>query len=245
MAVQTKRNRRTSSGGTPAKVSKRQAVEAIFEAEGLPGWLGWGTMGAESTWGSTSSGHYFGLIEPSYSGQVPNGSWIHDAQISAHLYKQLVNQYGSVAAAVPHYSGNSYTVSHVESLGKPKSAGSAQGAELVDLKIPLPEGPVAEEILKGLGGALGFGGSGPAEELGKKAAPTLGPIAESILPAPIVQAGAATVAIITMLTDIHFWIRAGGAIAGLILVYMGLHSLTGQGPTPSSVVQAAAATKGV
>jgi hypothetical protein len=64
-------------------------------------------------------------------------------------------------------------------------------------------------------------------------------------PAELLQAATASTAFLSMLTDVKFWIRVGEAVAALILIYMGLHALTGQGPTPSSVVQVAAATKGL
>lgn len=217
MAVRSKT--RSSAAKHPAvKTTKRQAVEAIFEEEGLPGWLGWGTMGAESTWGSTASGHFFGLIEPSYSGVAPNNNWAHDAKIAAHLYKQLVAENGSVAAAVPHYSGNSYTVGHVEELGKPKSAGSSQGAESVNADFL---GGLGEVF--GLGGPIGQAGAGAGEsgsqtlEHGAEHAEAIG--------APISQGWAAITAFLSMITDINFWIRVGEGIGAFILIYIALKEL--------------------
>jgi hypothetical protein len=244
MAVKNKRRssavkhppRATPAGNT----SKRRAVEYIFESEGLPGWLGWGTMGAESTYGATSEGHFFGLIMPSYSGVAPTGNWAQDAKISAHLYKQLVAQYGSVAAAVPHYSGNSYSVRRPEELGKPKSAGKAQGSEAV------PVSWLGDALGQIFGSPSEFGGEHSYEPGGPGTGPLGHEVGEAAIGNPLAgfeQAAAAVVAFLSMLTDVNFWIRVGEAIGALILIYMGLHALTGAGPTPRDAVAVAAAAK--
>lgn len=246
MAV-TKKKTTTSAG--KSRVTKQRAVESIFEADGLPGWLGWGTMGAESTYG-TDGNYAFGGIDLPNSG---NGNWVIEAKESAKAYKRLVQQYGSVPAAVPHYSGNSYTVGHIEELSK---GGGSQGAETGVARfttnnkgetqlaglfgIPfLGEGDLG---IPGFGELFGEGHEkgklpgesqlGPTEQLGEAAQAPL---------AGFEQAAAAVTAFLSMLTNVQFWIRVGEAIGAMILIYMGLHSLTGAGPTPSSV----AASKGI
>jgi hypothetical protein len=209
--VQATRNRRRA--GTPAKSaagaaskSKRQVVEAIFRHYGLPGWLGWGTMGAESTYGSNGS-FAFGGIDLPNSG---NGEWKIEARESAIAYKRLVEQYGSVAAAVPHYSGNSYTVAHVKSLAR---GGSQQGAEAVDVSFwqHLPE------FFTNPGGALGQSlGEGLGEGKG--------------VPNPLAPAESAIGAVgglVSFLTDINTWLRLGEVLAGALLIYLALKNLTG------------------
>jgi hypothetical protein len=200
-------------------------VEGIFHAYGLPGWLGWGTYGAESSYGATTSGHFFGLIESSYSGQRPNGELVHDTEISARLYKQLVGQYGSVAAAVPHYSGNSYTASHVESLGKVGGKGKVLGGpETVNAAVhlgplqvwppPLLESINPFEWLK-----PNLGETPPGKEVQR------------------VGGGIGSLeGLIEILTNTQTWLRVGEVLGGAVLIYLALKALTGQSlPIPSVI----------
>lgn len=93
-------------------MSERQLVEGTFRRYGLPGWLGWGTYGAESSYGKNGEFLFGGIDLP--SGNTRNLRLA--ARESARAYSRLIGQYGSVAAAVPHYSGGSYTVGHVLAL---------------------------------------------------------------------------------------------------------------------------------
>lgn len=246
MAVTKKTRRKTRTSKPTGTASKRQTVETIFEGYGLPGWLGWGTMGAESTYGTNGNYAFGGIMLPN-SG---NGNWIIEARESAKAYKGLVDQYGSVAAAVPHYSGNSYDISHVKQLA---AGGTSQGREKVSAsqfetvgwnplqlsplwrlfhgEAPLPEFP-GQEFLPD-----------PLDPSGGK----LGDVPGNLfsLPGEVLQASTAVTAFLSMLTDVQFWIRTGEAIAALILIYMGLHALTGQGPSPSNVAKEGAAIAAV
>jgi hypothetical protein len=240
MAV-TKKTRRKTRTSKTTSVGKRQTVEAIFESYGLPGWLGWGTMGAESTYGTNGSYAFGGIALPN-SG---TGDWIIEARESAKAYAGLVKTYGSVKAAVPHYSGNSYEIDHVESLAKggaPQAKESVSTAQvqmvgwdprdmsplwrLFHGEAPLPKFPGQDALPFG-GGAGGKLGDIPGDVVGA--------------PGELLQAATATTAFLSMLTDVKFWIRTGEAIAALILIYMGLHALTGQGPSASNLGSAAAA----
>lgn len=197
------------------KLTKRESVEWIFENRGLPGWLGWGTMGAESTYGATSSGHFFGLIEPSYNGVAPNNNWEHDAEISADLYKSLVHQYGSIAAAVPHYSGNSYTVSHVEALGKVpgrKLEGANKGV-----------GSYAKQLVKE-GKAKNLKEAEKMTEENSTADGSLGAVTGVHVPNPLSPLSA-VVGFLGRLFEPSFWLRVGKGILGLILLIFGAATL--------------------
>lgn len=103
---------------------KKALTVAIFEAYGLPGWLGWGTAGAESTWGTNGSYAFGGIDLPNSGGK----SYALEARESAKAYAGLIKQYGSIAAAVTHYSGNSYTIDHVRELAR---GGASEAGEPV------------------------------------------------------------------------------------------------------------------
>lgn len=204
-------------------MTKREEVEGIFIQHGLPGWLGWGTMGAESSYGATSSGHYFGLIMPSYDGVAPNNNWKEDAQISATLYAKLVQQYGSIEAAVPHYSGNSYTVAHVESFGK------VPGKKFVVGKSGKFSG---EKDLGAKGGLLAtVPGAETAANAVSGAVSPLGGIAEMF----------------GKLFDVSTWVRIGKALGGFLLLAFGattlMKVLTGV-EIPTGAAKAASLAKG-
>lgn len=95
------------------KSAERKRIEQIFEAHGVPGWLGWGTYGAESSFGTapTDEGFGFGLIEPSYNGKSPRaGQTYYNAEISAEVYQGLLRTM-SLPEAVWAYSGHSYHIS--------------------------------------------------------------------------------------------------------------------------------------
>lgn len=239
MAVRSKT--RSSAVKHPPKgggvATKKQVVEAIFESYGLPGWLGWGTMGAESTYGTNGS-FAFGGIDLANSG---TGNWPIEARESAKAYKGLVDQYGSIPAAVGHYSGNSYEVGHVRELsvgggsgGKEKvtpatleSSAAAVNVAWSPLKLsplyrlfngetPLPQFPGQENLPFGGGTESPITGGSLGE---------LNPGGLLEFPESVLQAGSAVTAFLTMLTDIKFWIRVGEAIGAFILIYIALREL--------------------
>lgn len=196
---------------TGSSASERQLVESIFRSYGLPGWLGWGTYGAESSYGQNGEFKFGGIDLP--HGNTPNLALA--ARESAAAYAGLVKQYGSVAAAVPHYSGNSYTIGHVEQLAR----GGGQGSPTVvpvsflgNLSKHLPElfggqGPLALGETLGEGVGKGEGLTNPLEP-GLKA---LGGVSEFF----------------SALLNVQTWIRVGEVLAGAVLVYLGLKGLTG------------------
>lgn len=259
MAVKTKRTRRTS------KASTGTAIATAAASHGVPLWVltavklletgsdrGTGAVSSAGANGpfqlEPATARSLGVRDPNNFNEAANGA----AKLLASYHKK----YGSWSAALEAYNGGpgavgkGYAYNESTAIGKLNEFGfhelveeahgkqlppTAQGHTVFAATFGLPEGPAAEGILKGLGGLLGHGSGSPEGKLGEEAAPTVGPIVESVVPAPIVQAGAATVAFLSMLTDIKFWIRAGEALAALILIYMGLHSLTGQGPGVSDV----------
>jgi hypothetical protein len=186
-------------------------VESIFAAYGLPGWLGWGTIGAESSYGTNNPGddHFFGLIGRSYKGQVPNGELAHDAEISARLYKELVAEEG-LPAAVRTYSGNSYELSHVESEGKGSGAGQSESAAFSIGPLQVWPPPLLESIepWRWIKPNLGETPPGKEVEAAKSAVDSLGGLIE-------------------LLTSGEFWLRALEIVGGGILLLLGLKGLAG------------------
>jgi hypothetical protein len=180
-------------------------VEAIFRAYGLPGWLGWGTYGAESSYGQAGEFFFGGIDLP--AGNTKNLALA--ARESARAYAGLVKQYGSVAAAVPHYSGNSYTVSHPEALGKGGAGGQGKTAS-TEMVLSLSEIPLIESLNPFNWIKPNLGETPPGKEVEKVggAINTIGGLVE-------------------VLTSGETWLRLGEAIAGAILIYLGLRGLTG------------------
>lgn len=181
----------------------------MFKHYGLPGWLGWGTYGAESSYGQAGEFKFGGIDLP--AGNTSNLALA--ARESAKAYAGLVKQYGSVTAAVPHYSGNSYTVAHVKSL----AAGGGQG-HMVDASLLNHLGEI-------LGGNFAGGlGSAAGEALGEGKSP-LAPVEEA---AGGLSSGLSSVGdFFSALTNVETWIRIGEVLAGAVLLYLGLKSLTG------------------
>jgi hypothetical protein len=251
VAVKTKRTRRATK-----RLTEREALEAAASANGIPLWVLVGVKLAET--GDTANAPNPFELEPATASSlgVKNvGNFAEAANGAAKLLAQYHHTYGSWNSAFEAYNGGpgavgkgyaygeSHILSKLHEFGLDKMAASA--------------GPHAQTV--GLGEDL-FGGKagGIFENFvnpfhfqpfnGGKAEGLENPItgAHSLNPLePVMQAGAAVTDLVSMLTDIHFWIRVGEAIAALILIYMGLHSLTGQGPSPSSVAQTATAAAAV
>lgn len=237
-AKRTRPKTRTTKRVAPtAATTKKALVEGVFKAYGLPGWLGWGTIGKESSYGTNNPGndHYFGLIEPSYSGLTPNASLAHDAVISARLYKSLIKEHGGLAGAVSAYTGGEYGVSEIQSLAR---GGSTQGKEKVAPSEITEASKTAGAQVPVASFLGGIPGAGPGLELGEKlleggAGKIGGDIASSILPQPVVDFFSVAIRATELLVSLQFWIRVGEVIGGIILIHMGLKELTGQGLVPS------------
>lgn len=207
---------------TAKKTTKRKATERIFESFGLPGWLGWGTAGAESTYG-TNGNYAFGGIDLPNSG---NGNYWVEARESAKAYKGLVEKYGSVEAAIPHYSGNSYTISHVKQLA---NAGFSEGGERVDASLleDIPGVGPTFKLFEGVGGAVGV-----PNPLGKGAeifgeASGLGSIAQ-----PFITISEVFKVMGELLFTPEGWLRIGKIVGGSIFFLWGLEKIMA-GSSPS------------
>lgn len=238
MAVRTKKSHRATSGGSQAPLTPKQMTAAAAAKWHVPYWLLWGVKVAET--GSTGTG--IGQVsstgaqgpfqfEPetaaAYGVNVNN--FQSSADGAAHYLHDLKKEHGTWDAALRAYSGGGYGVAHVKAGAKgagltPANSQQKAGAELVDLEapgginIPFPGPNVPVTPFQGLGGVGGGILSSPEE---------------------LLQAADSARNLFEMLTDVHFWIRVGEAIAALILIYMGLHSLTGQGPSPSGAAKTA------
>lgn len=214
---------------TPKNTTKKKATEALFESFGLPGWLGWGTAGAESTYGTNGEFAFGGIDLPNSGGQ---NYWI-EARESAKAYKRLVGEYGSVEAAIPHYSGNSYTISHVKQL----AVGGGQGGT-VDASFLGDLGNLGSELLGG--GLLEQGSAGKA--LGGSAATdeAVGGAVSGGLLAPIVEPIANIGATFKVVGELLFtpegWLRIGKLLGGALFFVWGVERLI-QGAAPAGVKQ--------
>ena len=177
-------------------LSKAQ-VEAIFEKEGVPGWVGWGTYGAESSYGKATNdaGHGFGLIESHYPGGTPNNNPVHNAEISAKLYKELITNSGGLGSAVNAYSGGEYTITHISELAGPGKK-KGVGENLIN------EGPISEGVENAVVHA-------PKN------------IANAISHSPLGD----IVGFIGRLFEPSFWLRVGKGIAGFLLLGFGAITL--------------------
>src|ERR1700760_4071341 len=173
----------------------KATVEAIFIKQGVPGWVGWGTYGAESSYGkAANSGHGFGLIEPSYGAAgTPNGNSRHNAEVSAKLYKELITQAGGIGAAVPVYSGNSYTIERVRQLGGASRTASGSAENLEEVGI----GKTANEAAGAVSSAVKSVTS-PVADIAK---------------------------FVARLFEPEFWLRVGKGILGFLLLGFGALTL--------------------
>lgn len=221
---------------TAKKTTKRKATEKIFESFGLPGWLGWGTAGAESTYG-TNGNYAFGGIDLPNSG---NGNYWVEARESAKAYKGLVEQYGSVEAAIPHYSGNSYTISHVKQLA---GQGLSEGGERVDASLleDIPGVGPTFKLGEQLGGAIGI--PNPLE----KGAEALGEVSGlSGIVQPFLTISEVFKVVGELLFTPQGWLRIGKIVGGAIFFLWGLEKIMagsspGRGPVSGLAKDAAVA----
>lgn len=139
-------------GSKSAKIfqaDERSEIEQVFDKAGLPGWLGWGTYGAESSYGkAANSGHGFGLIGSSYFGHVPKGSDpVYNAGVAAAAYKGYLAEGMDLPEAIEHFSGGEYTEAHVFELGGEKGSGFLAQHGGKDT-----EGTLGEPGIGGIGG---------------------------------------------------------------------------------------------
>lgn len=200
----------------PAKhTTKRRATEAIFEAYGLPGWLGWGTAGAESTYGTNGPCAFGGIDLPN---SCRNDYWV-EARESAKAYKGLVKKYGSVEAAIPHYSGNSYTIAHVKELA---GGGGSTAGEVVDVNLleDIPGVGPSFKLFEEAGGAVGI--PNPIE----KGAEALGEVSGlGALAQPFITISETFKVVGELLFTPSGWLRIGKLIGGAIFLVWGIEQL--------------------
>lgn len=237
MAVQTKKTRRAT------KQTQAQTIAAAAKRNGIPVWVLMGVKLAETGSGAAANPFQFEPSTASSVGVKNVNSLPESADGAAKLLKQYKEKYGSWDAAFEAYNGGpgavgggyAYNKSHItdklREYGKNELVAEAEtGAESKLASFEIPNTPLTP-----------FGGLGLDGDL-----PGTGDLGNLLnFPDELLQAASATTALFAMLTSVDFWIRVGEAIAALILIYMGLHSLTGQGPTASSVVQTAAGAAAV
>lgn len=235
MAVQTKKTRRAT------RQTPKQTIAAAAKRNGVPVWALMGVKLMETGSGAGANPFQFEPSTAAGMGVKDVNNLSESADGAARLLRQYHDKYGTWDAAFEAYNGGpgavgqgfAYNESDVKS--KLHEFGYS-GKKLVDLEtpfgpdIPFPGPDVPFTPFGGLpgagGGLLDGGGS-------------IGGLLD--LPDEALQAASSVTALVGMITSIDFWIRVGEAIAALILIYMGLHALTGQGPSPTSVAQTATA----
>lgn len=217
--------------GTKPHFTPKQYTAAAAAKYHVPFWLLWGIAGAESTWKQNGT-NIFGLLDAAEGVNV--SSWRAASLQAAKTLRGLKNQYGTWAAAVEHYSGGSYTISHPKQLAAQKGVTTRTTSKtvLADIKTPLgtipfpgptvdftnPFGPLSPIHPGDLGGLI------PGEIPGVSGGGSL-----LSFPTEIVESFQQFTRLSELVTSPQFWIRVGEAIAGMILVYMALKSLTGTG----------------
>lgn len=223
---------------TPKQITAKSATKF-----GVPFWILWGIAGAESTWGEGGS-NIFGLLDAAEGADVSN--WKSASEQAARTLRGLHKQYGSWSAAIEHYSGYSYNISHPKELAAQQGVTPGNEAKVVERTlsgvggatspvVDLGLNPALEALLKAAGGASGLGGGGADEQLGKKAGEALnvnpleleGKLAEGLIPEPVIGAFKDFDAVAKLLVSPQFWIRVAEGIGGIILLYMALKALTG------------------
>lgn len=253
---QRHRHRRRGNGGTTAPLTHAQIIAAAAKKWHVPLWVMYGVWGIETGFGgaskhpTTSSAGAEGPFQfiPStaaaYNVDVTN--FASSANGAAHYLHDLKKQTGSWNGAIEGYGGG-YTASDVKAKAAEKGVtphnsrqktqtalGSLPaGTTFVGLKDWL-EHPTDPGQLFSPEGPPGAGSHPNSDE------PGIGPGSGGSIfnfPGEILQASTAVTAILTTLLDIHFWIRVGMAVGAFILLYMGLQSLTGQGPSAGEVAR--------
>lgn len=224
------------TGAVEAPHTPKQFTAVAAAKYHVPFWLLWGIAGAESTWGAGGT-NLFGLLDAAEGVDVSN--WQAASMQSAKTLAGLRKQWGSWGAAVQHYSGNSYTIAHPKELAAskgvtPRNSNTQAETILTDIKTPFgtvpfpgptldftnPLGPLnpinpTELGIPDIQNPLGAGSGGSLISW----------------PGEILEAAQSVTGLFTLLQKPEFWIRAGEAIGGAILVYMALKNLTGTGAT--------------
>lgn len=214
------------------QASKDQQAKALVAAAKkykIPLGVLVGVYGIETGWGSnvaTSSAGAQGAFEfipgtaHSYNYPLTNNvdaaTFQAQADAAAHYLSDLSHQHGgNWDAALKAYSGGGYGLDQV----KAKSS-----TQFTDIGLA-----TSLNNLVGVNGWEQFPGVKNAVDAVSSAANTAGDV------------GSAVGSIASLLTSAQFWIRLGEAIAGVILIAMGLRSLTGSTTTPVTVVKGAIA----
>lgn len=218
-------------------LSPKQQTALSAKKFGVPFWILWGIAGAESTWG-TNGTNIFGLLDAAEGANVSN--WKSASEQAAKTLKGLKKQYGGWPGAIEHYSGYSYNIKRPKELAKqkgvtPQNSTEVQNGVLKNVGFQIPGTGIE---IPGLGEIFGspgeFGGEHSYEPGGPGTGPlgheSLKPLGEaSIIPEGITQAFKDFDAVAKLITDPKFWLRVAEALAGMIVLYMALKSITGTG----------------
>jgi hypothetical protein len=210
-----------------------QTVSVLNQAGakyGVPPALLFGVWGMETSFGSNVTTSPTGAegdfqFEPatasSYGYPLTNSptmaQFAQQADAAARYLSDLFKRTGSWDAALKAYSGGGYGLSQVQA-----KAGAGPGNNLGGIDIP---GAISGAA-SGVTGAV----SGAADSVGS-AAGTLGSAANSLG------------SVVGFLTSPTNWLRIGEVIVGVLLILMGLRSLSGNSVSPSDLAAAAAVVK--
>jgi hypothetical protein len=220
-----------AGAGTVASRQSRppNPIDAAAARWGVPAWLLWGVFGVESDFGANlgpssagAEGPFQFLPSTAALYHVDTSSLASSADGAAHYLHDLHRRLGSWDAALRAYSGGGYGAQEAAQKAQTVS-GDTIPVSILDYLFPKKGSP---------GDFFGpKGGLGGLKDLGGGIAGLLGD-----LPAVL----GALSKLLTLALSVQFWIRAGKAFAGLTLLYMGLHALTGQGPSVGSAAKTGA-----
>lgn len=196
------------------------AIISTAQAEGIPPWILAGVWGLETDFGRdvhTSSAGAVGDFQFLPSTAKAYGYPLTNNPSLEQWDQQLTAAAKYLAALKKRYGTWNAALEHYSGggYGEAKVSASAKKA------------PSWLSSVKNYNGPIG-GPAGAAVNAASSAANTVGSVASGVG------------SIASLLTSVDFWKRLGEALLGVILLAMGLRSLTGNTTSPASVVTAAA-----
>lgn len=205
----------TPAGASPA--AQKQAIAQAAKQYGIPDWTLWGVYGIETAFGgniATSSAGAVGAFQ-----FLPSTAAGFSADNGGRGYPltntPTAQQFSDQANVAAHYLSNLFKQTGSWEAAFQHYSGGGYGAAQVQAKA---KGGAAQKIGPDVPGAVA-GAAGDAA----------GAVAGAVT---------GTAKLIGVLLDPATWIRIGSAIAGMVLIYLGLKSLTGADPVGAAVKMA-------
>lgn len=235
-------------------LQQKYLVNQAATKYGVPYGILAGVYGLETTWGQNPSTSSAGAIGPfqflpstaaSYGYPLTNNptpqQFAQQVDAAAHYLSDLFHQTGSWDNALRHYSGGGYGLAQVDQKAQQLQSGSGAYSG----------GGVSPSAALGTGAAVGLGAIGAAGlaagegagvaagAAGDAAATDAAATSSGINAANALKAGSAALTLGDLFTGgwQSFVVRAGEAIAAVLLLYLGLHALTGQSSSVGAQAQ--------